>query len=365
MACSANTTNCNVSIDCFRKNVYPMAYSIISIVGFIGNGFVLCVLIRTYQAKTSFQIFMLNLAISDLLFVCTLPLRVAYYLNEGNWLFGDLLCRISSYAMYVNLYCSILFMAAMSFFRCIAIVFPMQNLHYITEKKAIMVCCTIWISVTLMATPFLLGGSYRDTETNKTKCLEPPQPDQMLKVAILHYIALFIGFIFPLIVIAICYTMIIRTLMKNSPYKKRSARKKAIWMIVIVTLTFLFSFTPYHIQRTVHIHVVLRRGSDCEKIIFVQKMVIITLSLAACNCCFDPLLYFFSGGNFLRRLSTLINESAVPSLPELHRNKISLKNLEDNPIEEKVPKSSGTVALLFCRSCHSSDEAESRKAINI
>ncbi|XP_062997896.1 cysteinyl leukotriene receptor 1 [Elgaria multicarinata webbii] len=327
-------STCNVTIDEFRNQVYSTMYSIICVLGFLGNGFVLCVLIRTYQQKTAYQVYMFNLALSDLLFVCTLPLRVVYYVYKGDWFLGDFLCRISSYAMYVNLYCSILFMTAMSFFRCIAIVFPIQNIHFVTEKKARLVCVSIWVFVTLTSSPFLMKGSYYDKNTKKTKCFEPPPGKEMLKVVVLHYIALFIGFIFPFITIAVCYTMIIRTLLKNSLHKKEASRKKAVWMIVIVTIVFLISFTPYHIQRTVHIHFMLTEDNTCEEL-RMQKSVVITLSLAAFNCCFDPLLYFFSGNNFRKRLSTFRKGSAS-SVLQSHKKDMSLKEVEDEPVYKKA-----------------------------
>ncbi|KAJ7310239.1 hypothetical protein JRQ81_007136 [Phrynocephalus forsythii] len=152
--------SCNDTIDDFRRQVYLPTYSLVSVLGFAENSFVLVVLLRTYHERTAFQRYMFNLALSDLLFVCTLPLRVAYYVHKGHWSFGDFLCRISSCAMYINFYSSILFMTAMSFFRCIAIVFPIRNLHFITEKKATLLCVAIWLFAILASSPFLARGTY-------------------------------------------------------------------------------------------------------------------------------------------------------------------------------------------------------------
>ncbi|XP_060105429.1 cysteinyl leukotriene receptor 1 [Heteronotia binoei] len=334
---NSSTTNltCPVSIDDFRNHVYSTVYSIVTIVGFVGNGFVLCVLIRTYQDKTAFQVYMLNLAISDLLFVFTLPLRVVYYFHKGDWFFGDFWCRITSYALYVNLYCSIFFMTAMSFFRCIAIAFPVQNMHFLTEKRARVICAVIWIFVMLTSSPFLLRGSYLDQATMKTKCYEPPQTGMVTRLMVLHYFALLVGFVVPFAIITICGIVIIRALLKNSLHKKQEARRKAVWMVVIVTLAFLISFSPYHVQRTVHMHFLMRNDTSCEDVLYMQKSVVITLSLAATNCCFDPLLYFFSGANFRRRLSTFRKASAS-SMSQGHRMKLPSKNLEDEESKEKM-----------------------------
>ncbi|KAM5126484.1 cysteinyl leukotriene receptor 1-like, partial [Mantella aurantiaca] len=295
------------SIDEFRNQVYSTAYSMFTVFGLVGNCFALYVLIRTYKQRTAFHIYMLNLAISDLLFICTLPFRVAYYVSRGNWIFGDFFCRVSSYSFYVNLYCSIFILTAMSVTRFLAIVHPVRNLRFISVTRATWACVGIWMFVTLATSPFLMSGSEYDPITNQTKCFELSQNNtSVTKVFILNYISLTFGFIAPFIIILVCYTMIIRTLMKNSMNKKQASRKKAIRMIIIVLIVFFISFMPYHIQRTIHLHAA-KNGS--AGMILHQKKVIICLALAASNCCFDPMLYFFAGENFRRRLSTIRKQS--------------------------------------------------------
>ncbi|XP_030305249.1 cysteinyl leukotriene receptor 1 [Calypte anna] len=319
--------SCLHSIDDFRNSVYSTLYSLISILGFLGNTIVLYILIRTYRQKTAFQVYVLNLALSDFLCVCTLPLRVTYYVHKGSWFFGDFLCRVTSYALYVNLYCSIFFMTAMSFFRCVAIVFPVRSITLVTGRKAKFVCAGIWVFVTLTSAPFLQNGTYQ--HGNKTKCFEPPEDSQKTNLVVtLDFIALFLGFVFPFIVITICYAMITRTLLKNSLKKNQASRKKAVWMIIIVTLTFLVSFTPYHVLRTGHLRALWLQNSSCEDAIFLQKSVVVTLPLAASNCCFDPLLYFFSGGNFRKRLTTL-RKASSSSLTQAFRKKFSIKEKDE------------------------------------
>lgn len=303
---SSNNSNGNCSsIDDFRNQVYSTVYSIITVFGLVGNGFALYVLLRTYRQSSAFHIYMLNLAVADLLCVSTLPMRVLYYVKKGQWDLGDFLCRVSSYALYVNLYCSIFFMMAMSFTRFLAIVFPVQNLRMATERRARVVCCCIWIFICATSSPFLLSGQHFDPKTNKTKCFEPPEERGSLqKLLMLNYFSLVVGFAIPFLVILVCYAGIVRALLRNANglKKQNSTRTKAIRMIVVVMLAFLVSFMPYHIQRTVHLH--SKKSGSCEEINYMQKSVVITLCLAAANSCFDPMLYFFSGENFRHRLST-------------------------------------------------------------
>ncbi|XP_075043298.1 cysteinyl leukotriene receptor 1 [Mixophyes fleayi] len=307
----ASWAGCN--IDVFRNQVYSTAYSMFTLFGLIGNTFALFVLLKTYSQRTAFHIYMLNLAVSDLVFICTLPFRVDYYVRKSHWVFGDFLCRISSYIFYVNLYISIFILTAMSFTRFLAIVFPVKNLKLVSVTRAKWVCAGIWLFVALTSSPFLMGGSY--SQDNITKCFEPPiTPKNVTKLLILNYISLIFGFIAPFIIILVCYSMIIRTLQKNSLKKQQASRKKAIRMIIIVMTVFFLSFLPYHIQRTIHLYSISHsatRNPDCTAELWEQKKVVITLALAASNCCFDPMLYFFSGENFRRRLSTIRKQSVT------------------------------------------------------
>lgn len=303
------------SIDDFRNQVYSTAFSIITVLGLAGNGFALLVLLWTFHQRSAFYNYMLNLAVSDLLCVCMLPLRVDYYFNKGQWNHGDFLCRVSSYSLYVNLYCSIFFMTGISFTRFLAIVFPMKNLGLAFERKTCAICIGIWVFTCATCSPVLLQGEFFDTKTNKTKCYEPPddRADLQLKLA-LNYFSLAIGFIIPFLMIITFYVAIMRVLLLGRQtqlqVKLRASRVKAIRMIAIITTTFLVSFMPYHIQRTLHLHFMSRQDATCDKVITMQKSVVVTLSLAASNTCFDPLLYFFSGENFRDRLSTIRSYSS-------------------------------------------------------
>ncbi|XP_077434727.1 cysteinyl leukotriene receptor 1 [Vanacampus margaritifer] len=302
----SNSTLCP-SIDDFRNQVYSTSYSLITVLGLAGNVFALVVLIRTHRPSSPFQVYMLNLAVSDLLCVSTLPMRVVYYVNKGQWNQGDFLCRISSCALYVNLYCSIYFLAAMSVTRFLAIVFPVQNRLMVTVKRARLVCVAIWIFICLASSPFLMFGQKFDPATNKTKCFEPPIGQAVSRLVMLNYLSLVLGFLLPFLIILLCYAGIIQTLLSRTlgVRRQRDTGPKAIRMIVIVLLTFLVSFMPYHVQRTIHIHSLYRTDTSCSERVVMQKSVVVTLCLAAANSCFDPLLYFFSGESFLNRINSM------------------------------------------------------------
>ncbi|KAM3867043.1 cysteinyl leukotriene receptor 1-like [Diretmus argenteus] len=334
-----STDDCPL-IDEFRNQVYSTAYSIITVFGLVGNGFALVVLIKTYRQNSPFHVYMLNLAVSDLLCVSTLPLRILYYVNKGQWNFGDFLCRISSYALYVNLYCSIFFMAAMSVTRFLAIVFPVQNLRLVTQGRSRLVCVGIWVFICTMSSPFLMTGECFDTKTNKTKCFEPPQGQGVKKLLMLNYLSVVVGFALPFLIILLCYAGIIHTLLsRNLAIRHRSTGSKAIRMIVIVMLAFLISFMPYHVQRSIHLSSLSQNGTSCEERVAMQKSVVVTLCLAAANSCFDPLLYFFSGEGFRSRLSTMRHSARDNNLQQAaHLNTGPSLSRGEQPIKGQLIK---------------------------
>lgn len=297
------------SIDSFRNQVYTASYSLITVFGLLGNCLVLLVLSRPRRQSLPFHTYMKNLAVSDLLCVAMLPLRVTYYVKKGQWDFGDLVCRVSSYTLYVNLYCSIYFMAAMSVSRFLAVVFPVKNLQLVTVRCARFVCACVWVFICVLSFPFLMGGQHVDLATNKTKCFEPPRGrgQDLQKLLVLNYLSVVVGFLLPFLVILLCYAGIVWTLLsRNGARSRRQASDgKAIRTIVIILLTFLVSFMPYHVQRSVHLSFMSRVDATCSELTTMHKSVVVTLALAAANSCLDPLLYFFSGEGFRSCLSVV------------------------------------------------------------
>ncbi|XP_027627604.1 cysteinyl leukotriene receptor 2 isoform X1 [Tupaia chinensis] len=294
---SNNNSNGNCTIENFKREFYPIVYLIIFIWGALGNGFSIYVFLQPYKRSTSVNVFMLNLAISDLLFISTLPFRADYYLRGSNWIFGDLTCRIMSYSLYVNMYGSIYFLTVLSIVRFLATVHPFRHLHVASIKSAWILCGSIWIFI--MASSVMLLKSGSEPKGNMTACLEL-NPKKITKLLIMNHIALVVGFLLPFCTLSICYLLIIRVLLKVEVPESglRVSHRKALITVIIALILFLLCFLPYHILRTLHL--VTWEFGKCKK--NLQKAVVITLALAASNSCLNPFLYYFAGENFKDRL---------------------------------------------------------------
>ncbi|XP_038165603.1 cysteinyl leukotriene receptor 2 [Arvicola amphibius] len=303
---SSNNSDRNCTIENFKKEFYPIVYLVIFVWGALGNGFSIYVLLQTYKKSTSVNVFMLNLAISDFLFISTLPFRADYYLRESNWIFGDLTCRVMSYSLYVNMYTSIYFLTVLSVVRFLATVHPFQQLHVTSVKTAWILCGIIWVFIMASSAMLLKNGS--EKKNNIILCLEM-SPRKFKKLLIMNHIALVAGFLLPFAILTICYLLIIRVLLKVEIPESglRASHRKALVTIIIAMIIFLLCFLPYHALRTLHL--VTWKADACGDAL--HKATVITLALAATNSCFNPFLYYFAGENFKDRLRDVFNKDCL------------------------------------------------------
>ncbi|CAH6825241.1 cysteinyl leukotriene receptor 2 [Phodopus roborovskii] len=302
----SNNSDRNCTIESFKKEFYPIIYLVIFIWGALGNGFSIYIFLQTYKKSTSVNVFMLNLAISDFLFISTLPFRADYYFRESNWIFGDLACRIMSYSLYVNMYTSIYFLTVLSVVRFLATVHPFQLLHVTSIKSAWILSGIIWVFI-MASSAILLKNGY-EKKDNIISCLEL-NLQKFNKLLILNHIALVAGFLLPFVILTICYLLIIRVLLKVEIPESglRASHRKALITIIIAMIIFLLCFLPYHALRTLHL--VTWNADSCGD--ELHKATVITLALAAANSCLNPFLYYFAGENFKDRLRDVFSKDRL------------------------------------------------------
>ncbi|XP_078420413.1 cysteinyl leukotriene receptor 1-like [Cetorhinus maximus] len=293
-----NTSHMNGSVclenEEYKYWVYSTVYSMVFVVGLLSNTLALFVFYRIAKSKNASTVYLMNLAVADLLFVLSLPLRIVYYLRNGDWPFQDFLCRLSTYTFYVSMYCSILFLTCLSISRYLSLVHHTRHQRIFTFRRCIIACIAIWLFVAVSAAPFLNAGS--QAFHGKIKCFEPVLKVSWTRIAKMNYFALAIGFLVPFMTILVCYSLMIKSLMRSSWQSRRVKRDVA--MIVLVLGVFLLCFLPYHVQRTVHLHILVHHRTNCDLENVLRKSVVATLCLAVANSCFDPLLYIFVGQGF-------------------------------------------------------------------
>ncbi|XP_048884636.1 cysteinyl leukotriene receptor 1 [Brienomyrus brachyistius] len=308
------------SSDSFKFLAYTVTYCIAFPVGLLCNIAALYVFLCLTPKKSANTVFTTNLALSDIGFSLTLPFRLVYYLRGGQWDFPDWLCRLCIFSFYLNLYTSVLFLTGLSVLRCIAVVYAVRSKSLITVRRANRACLGIWMFVALTSLPFLFSGIIK--REGKIRCFEPSGLGSWKRILVMNYIALTFGFLLPFFIILVCYSSIIHKLIRSKQRHKRSKKSKqrAIRLMAVILATFLLCFLPYHVVRTIHLHAMVGMNPNhpqwCKIMELLQKVLVVTLCLAAANSCFNPLLYYFSGERFrenIRNSSRLRSRSLTSS----------------------------------------------------
>lgn len=306
----------------------PLHYSLVFIIGLVGNLLALVVIIQNRKKINSTTLYSTNLVISDILFTTALPTRIAYYALGFDWRMGDALCRITALVFYINTYAGVNFMTCLSIDRFFAVVHPLRYNKMKRVEYAKGVCIFVWILVFAQTLPLLINPMSRE-EVERTTCMEYPNFENTESLPWILLGACFIGYVLPLVIILICYSQIccklFRTAKQNPLSEKSGVNKKALNTIIFIIVVFVLCFTPYHVAiiqhmiKKLHYHDVL----DCGQQHSFQISLHFTVCLMNFNCCMDPFIYFFACKGYKRKVMKMLKRqvsvsisSAVRSAPE-------------------------------------------------
>lgn len=303
----------------FKFILLPVSYGIVFVVGLLLNSWALWMFIFKMRPWNTTTIYMCNLAISDTLYVLSLPTLVYYYADRNNWPFGEALCKIVRFLFYANLYCSILFLTCISLHRYVGICHPIRSLKWMKTKYAYCVCVGVWFVVTICLIPNLLFVTI-STRGNSTLCHDTTKPEEFDHYVHYSSSVMVLLFGFPFLVIVVCYCLMAKKLYKtNFSYVNKSLpsyRKRSIKMIIIVLSVFALCFVPFHITRTLY-YISRLLQANCKTLNIVNFTYKITRPLASINSCIDPILYFMTGDKYRGRLRRAAAKRSKPSLPSV------------------------------------------------
>ncbi|XP_028584095.1 G-protein coupled receptor 183 [Podarcis muralis] len=330
-ASTANQTN-NSTCDLYEHSdtahiLLPMFYSVIFLIGMLGNALALAVIVKNRKKMNSTTIYSTNLVVSDILFTTALPGRIAYYALGFHWPFGEALCRLSALVFYINIYAAVNFMTCLSIDRFVAVVHPLRT-KIRRVKCATYICCFVWCLVLAQTVPLLLQKmSYEEGE--RITCMEYPNFERIANLPWILLGACLLGYAFPLGIILVCYSKISCKLChiarENPLAEKSGTNKKAFNTIIFIIVVFVICLTPYHVAIIVYMikKIVLKDIIPCSSRQIFQKTLHYTVFLMNLNCCLDPFIYFFACRGYkrtimkiLRRQGSVSLSSAVKTAPE-------------------------------------------------
>ncbi|XP_042331802.1 C-C chemokine receptor type 10 [Sceloporus undulatus] len=274
----------------------PVMAVLLCLLGVLGNGILLLVRIRYHTIQSLGDVFLLQLALSDLLLLLTLPVGVAVMV--GHWHLGTATCQGLQGLHALNFYNGFLFLTGLTLDRYVAIVrAPVAHrLRSTASCWGKLSSGMIWLFSSALALPHFLYARMEDHEGF-----------QLCRVATVtaavSLIQVVLGFVLPFAVMVVSYSAIARTLL-SSPCTQPH---KALQLILALVILFLALQLPYAMLTLLDTaDLMSRQASSCKVIFHRDLALLITSALAFARCCLNPVLHTFLGVRFridLQRLS--------------------------------------------------------------
>ncbi|CAL8314882.1 unnamed protein product [Merluccius merluccius] len=296
--------NANRSVESAMR---PYIHPIICILGVAGNSLVVLTYTFYKRTKSATDIYLLNVAASDLLFLAALPLLT--YNEQWAWPMGTVACKLLRGAYSINLYSCMLLLACISADRYLAIVHARRRFRLRSLVYSQAVCAAVWVLALSVSLPtFLYYQRYRPSHVSDngdyvcSLLFSDKETAQVVKVLV-PSVQMALGFFLPLAVMMFCYCRVVATLLRTSTFQ----RQRALLVVLAVVAVFLVCHLPYNVALLYDTLVRFGR-QGCSEVDAVQVVLTLTETLAFLHCCLNPLIYAFLGVKFRSHLKKAVGE---------------------------------------------------------
>lgn len=304
------TDNCQTeekAMQNFHAVFLPVFYSLIFVLGIIGNALMIIVLLRHRNFLRITEIYLLHLALADLMLLFTFPFDVADAVT--GWMFGSFLCKLTGLLKNMNHLCGSLLLACIGFDRYLAIVHAISSMQIRKPQTVHLVCILLWLICFALSVPNVIFLTVIRGDTNSsdlfcfTNAFGIHANNWVQTNRVLNHLCFFLS----LAVMACCYTAIVLTLYKS---QKSQAKHGAIRLALLITLAFCLCWLPYNITLLMNTLVDLRFLTNISCIYYtsLNSTLEVTKCLGMFHCCLNPFLYAFVGVRFRNELIQLLCE---------------------------------------------------------
>ncbi|XP_060085841.1 G-protein coupled receptor 54-like [Ylistrum balloti] len=304
---STNTTDVGTEFSV----LLPALWSVLIVIGTVGNGLVIYTVGKNGE-MTATNCYVLNLAVADLLFLMiVVPFTTTGFATKG-WIFGDAICKIYIYMIYVTMHATCLTLTAMTVDRYHAIVHPVSSMNWRSRRASTIVSIVVWAISLLISIPFAIyHGAVNHLNPSKHVYCAEIYPtvtlDNIISVGVI-----ITTYVFPLSVIVICYYSILKYIwngrtQRSSSFKHEEdcngstplssesqvrRRRRVTRMVSVVVLLFATFWFP------IHVYNICRKSMTIPQTSIFYGIKIFAHTLSYANSCVNPFVYAFLNDGF-------------------------------------------------------------------
>ncbi|KAK9881624.1 hypothetical protein WA026_016494 [Henosepilachna vigintioctopunctata] len=292
--------------------LFLLVYTSIFILGIFGNVLVIYVVLKNKAMQTVTNLFITNLALSDILLCIFAVPFTPIYTFLGKWIFGSLICHSLTYVQSISVYISTLTLTSIAIDRYLVIIYPFHPRMKLTT--CIIIICVIWAVSVFLTLPYGYYTNYVSSNTTKggTKYYcEESWPSESIR-KIFGGITSTMQFVIPFCIMAYCYICVsvkLNDRAKSKPGSKTSKKEEADRerkrrtnrMLIAMVAIFLISWMPLNTVNIIYDF--YTEVSDWEYCLFSFFLV---HSIAMSSTCYNPFLYAWLNENFRKEFKLVL-----------------------------------------------------------
>lgn len=291
------------------QGIFGLLYLSIFILGIVGNVLVCFVVFRNKAMQTVTNLFITNLALSDIL-LCGLavPFTPLYTFLQG-WIFGMAMCHIVPYAQGVSVYISTLTLTSIAIDRFFVIIYPFHPRMKLSTCFLIIV--SIWLVALLITLPYGLFVKFFSPNDTSTYFCEESWPAESYR-QIFGTVTTTLQFILPFLFMSICYISVsirlndrAKARIGNKTSKKEEAdrdrKKRTNRMLISMVAVFGISWLPLN---TVNMFNDFYSNTDDWQ--YYNLLFFLAHCIAMSSTCYNPFLYAWLNENFRKEFKQVL-----------------------------------------------------------
>ncbi|KAK2830792.1 hypothetical protein Q5P01_018723 [Channa striata] len=274
-----------VDIDAIMNVVTIVFYSITVVLGITGNSIVIWVAGFKLKPKVT-NVWLVNLAIADLIFCFTRVFSLTKKLFFNQWPFGIFVCKFNGFFKYANMFCSVFLLAVISLDRVLCIWQPIATKRRRTLCVARVVAACVWITAIGLSTPYFIHRQVYLAKNNLSKCSVDPKEAAAADSGgkhILYSIRFLCGFMLPFLVILICYILAGIGIRRT----RLAGKSRPLRILASLVIAFFLCWAPHHCL------LLVKMVDSKSKVVKIWSPL--ASGIAYFNSCVNPLLYFCMG----------------------------------------------------------------------
>lgn len=285
------------------------------------------------QGAGSFRIYVVNLALADLMLILRIPLMLGYLANDSSWPFEKAVCQLVMVLRCLGLYAGAFLLSAIALERCLCILQPVWARMRRPRWVVPLVCILLWALATALSVPYITAAGLKDDFNNKTQCKENVNNTGRTMLLVVESVA---GFLLPLVIFISCNLAIIITAKRaesgssvsSAPASTPSSPTGSIYtaqrltrlyrILFLTMILFLTCWVPYFTCRFLKALATVR-PSLVNLQAGAEGGIYVALYLVYLKSALNPILYVFAA----RGLSRTLRASLLSTIARVFNEDVS------------------------------------------